>query len=99
MATKTKKPTNLTLTKLAAEVASRLQMPQARVKAVLAELVAQIHEGVRAGHKVTLTGLGSFVIRVTKARTMKSALLGGKTVKVPAKRKPTFRPAAAFKQL
>jgi nucleoid DNA-binding protein len=102
MATKSKKKAsksgNTSHAQLAGLIASDVGLTKKAVGDVLAALVKHIYKGVSGG-KVTVTGLGSFLIRQTKARTMKSALLGGKTVKVPAKRKPAFRPAKAFRDL
>ncbi len=101
MATKTKKKgasDNLSHAKLVGLIAGSTDLSRADVSRVMRSLVDHIYSAMDHG-KVTITGLGSFSIRTTKARTMKSALLGGKTVKVPAKRKPTFRPAKAFRDL
>lgn len=92
------KSKSVSFAQLVAQVASSTGLAKSQVKSVLESMVDHVHRGTKGGARVVVKDLGGFFIRQTKARTMHSALLG-KKVKVPAKRKPSFRAAKAFKSL
>lgn len=61
-------------------------------------LVSAIRETVRAGGKISLTGLGTFKVKARKARPGRNPKTG-ETIAIPAGRKISFKPSLSLKKL
>jgi DNA-binding protein HU-beta len=53
---------------------------------------------MKAGQKVSVAGLGTFVVKEKKARLARNPKTGD-SVQVPAKRAPKFRPGKELKEI
>lgn len=61
-------------------------------------LVSAIRDTVRAGDKISLTGLGTFKVKARKARPGRNPKTG-ETIAIPAGRKISFKPSLSLKKL
>ena len=80
--------------KVAKDAGLRRMQAVRSVKAV----VAAIRETVRAGGKISLTGLGTFKVKARKARPGRNPKTG-ETIAIPAGRKISFKPSLSLKKL
>ena len=67
------------------------------VKAIKSVVVA-IRETIRAGDKISLSGLGTFKVKARKARPGRNPKTGD-TIAIPAGRKISFKPSLSLKTL
>ncbi len=65
---------------------------------ILETLVTAIQDAMKAGHKVNVAGLGTFVVVEKKARLARNPKTG-ESVQVPAKKAPKFKPGKQLKEL
>ena len=65
---------------------------------VIKSLIKVIAESVHSGEKVTLSGLGTFRVKVRKAKPARN-LQTGEAVHLPEGKKISFKPSLAFKRL
>lgn len=88
-----------TITKqsLARSLAKEHNMTTAQMSRVLTSLAEQIGVDLAAGHKISFTGLGTFVVKHRKARTGRNPQTG-ETIKIKAKKAITFRAAKVLKE-
>jgi DNA-binding protein HU-beta len=92
----------MTKTELIKKLAEITGLPQKDVRAVLEALTdARPGKGVvssqlRQGHKVIISGFGTFHVRERRARQARNPKTGGK-VKVPKRVYPAFKPSKSFK--
>jgi DNA-binding protein HU-beta len=71
-------------------------------KAAAAKAVDAVFDGVmgalKAGEKATFVGFGTFEVRVRAAREGRNPQDPKKTIKIPAKKVPAFRPGKELKE-
>ncbi len=79
-------------------LAEKTGMQKKDAETVLETLVTTIQESLKAGHKVNLAGLGTFVVVEKKARVARNPKTGD-TVQVDAKKAPKFKPGKQLKDL
>ena len=73
-------------------------MGRGDVAAVVNEMLSGITGALQGGEKVSLTGFGIFNVKDTKARKGRNPRTG-EAVDIPAKKKITFKPSKALKEL
>lgn len=86
----------MTKTDLIRATAQHLGMKAADVKRVMETMCATIQEAVIDNDPVTLPGFGKFILVHRAARMGHNPATGAK-IKIPAKKKLTFRAAKAWK--
>jgi DNA-binding protein HU-beta len=68
------------------------------VEKLLETVITSIQNALKNGEKVSLTGLGTFIVKDKKARVARNPKTG-ETVQVPAKKAPKFKPGKELKEL
>ncbi len=92
----------MTKTELIRKLADVTGLPQKDVRAVVDALIharpgkGLISTSLKMGEKVTLSGFGTFHVRVRKARQARNPKTGAH-VRVPDRIYPAFKPAKSFK--
>lgn len=78
------------------KVAEETGMKKKDVKTIMDSVLEQVSTHLDKGHKVQLTGFGTFEVRNRKART---GVKPGTTekIKIPASKYPAFKPGKALK--
>jgi nucleoid DNA-binding protein len=61
-------------------------------------LLDHIKKSLKKGEAVSLVGFGTFAVRKRKARTGRNPQTG-KTIQIPARKIPVFRPGKEFKTM
>ncbi len=79
------------------QVAAATGLKKKDVKTVVEALLDKMEESLASGHKVQLTGFGTFEVRSRKARTGVKPGTREK-IKIPATRYPAFKPGKALKE-
>ncbi|MBI3012101.1 MAG: HU family DNA-binding protein [Elusimicrobia bacterium] len=79
-------------------VYEKSKVKPAVAKKVIQSLIRAIAESVQNGDKVTLTGLGTFRIKVRKAKVARN-MQTGEAVRLPEGKKISFKPSLSFKQI
>jgi nucleoid DNA-binding protein len=77
-------------------MAAKADLTKDQTTAALAALQSVITEGLKAGDKVAIFGLGTFEVREHAARQGRNPATG-ETVDIAAKKVPAFKPAKALK--
>ncbi len=88
----------MTKVELIDKVAEGLGLPKREVEKMLEKLISTIQNSLKAGQKVSVAGLGTFVVKEKKARIARNPKTG-ESVQVPAKRAPKFRPGKELKEI
>jgi DNA-binding protein HU-beta len=88
----------MTKIELIDQVAEKVEMPKKEIEKILETIIATVQNALKAGEKVSLTGLGTFVIREKKARVARNPKTG-EQVQVPAKKTPKFKPGKELKEI
>jgi DNA-binding protein HU-beta len=83
---------------LVAEIASSTGHPAAAVADVVEGFMDVVSAEVARGHKVVLSGFGTFY-RKPRARRVARDIWAGQAVAVPATNVPAFRPGKPFREL
>ena len=65
-------------------------------KAAVDAVLEGIERGMKKDGKVTLVGFGNFIVKQRQPRTARNPQTGA-SVRVPAKRVPTFKPSQSLK--
>ncbi len=81
---------------LAAAVAKKTGLTQAKSDAAINAVVEAITEALAAGDKVQLVGFGTFEVRERGARTGLNPRTK-ETIEIPASKQPAFKAGKAFK--
>ena len=87
---------SLRRTDLAARLSSKMGGTKAAADVALAQVVEVLEEALADGHKVVLTGFGTFQIKRVKARTVRP-IRGGDAVEVPSHDRVGFVPGASLR--
>jgi DNA-binding protein HU-beta len=88
----------MTKVELIDKVAEGLGLPKREVEKMLEKLISTIQNALKAGQKVSVAGLGTFVVREKKARIARNPKTG-ESVQVAAKRAPKFRAGKELKEI
>jgi DNA-binding protein HU-beta len=88
----------MTKVELIDKVAEGLGLPKREIEKMLEKLISTIQNALKAGQKVSVAGLGTFVVKEKKARTARNPKTG-ESVQVAAKKAPKFRPGKELKEI
>jgi len=88
----------MTKVELIDKVAEGLGLPKREIEKMLEKLISTIQNALKSGQKVSVAGLGTFVVKEKKARTARNPKTG-ETVQVAAKKAPKFRPGKELKEI
>jgi DNA-binding protein HU-beta len=88
----------MTKVELIDKVAEGLGLPKREIEKMLEKLISTIQNALKAGQKVSVAGLGTFVVKEKKARVARNPKTG-ESVNVPAKKAPKFRPGKELKEI
>ncbi len=88
----------MTKVELIDKVAEGLGLPKREIEKMLEKLISTIQNALKAGNKVSVAGLGTFVVKEKKARIARNPKTG-ESVQVPAKKAPKFRPGKELKEI
>ncbi len=80
------------------QVAEKSELSKKEVEKLLETIITSIQTALKNGEKVSLTGLGTFVVKDKKARMARNPKTG-EQVQVPAKKSPKFKPGKELKEL
>ncbi len=86
----------MTKSELVAKLAEEGKVAKKAAAAILDGLVKTLHESLKAGEKIRIDGLGTFVVVDRKARTGVNPQTRAK-IKIPATKVPAFRASKALK--
>ncbi len=87
----------MTKTELINEVASSANLSKKAAGDAVAAVFSAIESALAKGDKIQLVGFGTFEVRQRAARTGRNPQDPGKTIQIPAKKIPVFRPGKALK--
>ena len=79
-------------------VCEKSKVKGAVAKRVIQSLIQSIGESIQTGEKVTLSGLGTFRIKLRKAKPARN-LKTGELIRLPEGKKISFKPSLSFKRL
>jgi DNA-binding protein HU-beta len=88
----------MTKVELIDKVAEGLGLPKREVEKMLEKLISTMQAALKEGKKVSVAGLGTFVVKEKKARLARNPKTG-ESVQVPAKRSPKFRAGKELKEI
>ena len=88
----------MTKVELIDKVAEGLGLPKREIEKMLEKLISTIQNALKAGQKVSVAGLGTFVVKEKKARIARNPK-PRESVQVPAKKAPKFRPGKELKEI
>jgi DNA-binding protein HU-beta len=88
----------MTKVELIDKVAEGLGLPKREIEKMLEKLISTIQNALKSGEKVSVAGLGTFVVKEKKERMARNPKTGD-TVHVPAKKAPKFRPGKELKEI
>src|SRR5687767_10432122 len=83
-------------TELVASIAGKTKLPAAEVAQVVDVLIDTVKRSVTRGEKVVLSGFGTFHRKARAARTARD-IWAERSVRVPARDVPAFKPGQPFK--
>ena len=81
---------------LAGRLSSKMGGTKADADVALASMVEVLEEALANGHKIVLTGFGTFQVKRAKARTVRP-IRGGDPVEVPPHDRVGFVPGASLR--
>ena len=85
------------LSKMAAELAEKHDMPKKAMAALLGDFVEMTTKHLKKGNKIRVTGLGIFQVRKRPARMGRNPATG-EQIKIKASKKVAFRAAKELKE-
>ena len=88
----------MTKVELIDKVAEGLGLPKREIEKMLEKLISTIQNALKAGEKVSVAGLGTFVVKEKKERLARNPKTGD-SVHVPAKKAPKFKPGKELKEI
>ena len=92
------KTATVTLKQLAAEIAEKHDLKKKQSEALLDGFVDLVAKNLKQGERIRIAGFGVLRVSHRAARTGRNPATG-EPIKIEAKRKVTFRPAADLKQI
>ncbi|SMG11352.1 HU family DNA-binding protein [Dethiosulfovibrio salsuginis] len=87
----------MTKTELIEAVAKSAELSKKAAGEAVSAVLESIEEALAKGEKVQLVGFGTFEVRERAARTGRNPQDPEKTIEIPAKKVPAFRPGKALK--
>ena len=84
-------------TDLVTAIANETGMPESKVNQVVGSAFAQIEQALASGDEVAISGFGTFRVVERPSREGRNPQTG-ETIKIPAKKSPTFRAGAGLKR-
>lgn len=84
-------------TELVAAIANRTKLPTGEVAQVVDAMIDTVKRSVVRGEKVVLSGFGTFHRKARAARTARD-IWAERSMRVPARDVPAFRPGQPFKE-
>ncbi|NCC95249.1 MAG: HU family DNA-binding protein [Synergistales bacterium] len=87
----------MTKTELIEAVAKSAELSKKAAGEAVSAVLESIEEALVKGDKVQLVGFGTFEVRERAARTGRNPQDPEKTIEIPAKKVPAFRPGKALK--
>lgn len=88
----------MTKVELIDKVAEGLGLPKREIEKMLEKLISTVQNALKAGEKVSVAGLGTFVVKEKKERLARNPKTG-ESVHVAAKKAPKFRPGKELKEI
>jgi len=88
----------MTKVEIISKLSESLELPKRELERIFEKLVTIIQQELKKEEKVSLAGLGTFVVTHKKARTARNPKTG-ETVEVPAKKAPKFKASKELKEL
>jgi len=82
----------MTKNEMVGMIGGKIEFPKADIEKILDEFVKVTQNTLKAGEKVSLTGLGNFILKERKARIGRNPKTGAR-VDVPAKKMVKFKPS------
>jgi DNA-binding protein HU-beta len=82
---------DMTKLEIVNKISETISQPKNDIEKVIDEFVRISQDTLKAGEKVSLTGLGSFICKEKAARTARNPKTGA-SVQVPAKKVVKFKP-------
>ncbi len=89
---------NLTKAELLSQVAEDASITKISADKVLASLVSNIIDGLKAGKTIALSGLGSFSVSERKARSGRNPKTG-EAIQIPASNVAKFKASTKLKEV
>ena len=80
------------------QLAEKTSLSKKEAERLLETIITSVQDSMKNGEKVSLTGLGTFVVTEKKARMARNPKTG-EQVQVPAKKAPKFKPGKELKQI
>ncbi len=87
----------VTLKQIASELAERFEMPKKQANLIMDDLITTLVKNLKKGNRVRMAGFGILQVKKRAARMARNPATG-EPVKVPAKKKITFRAAKELKE-
>ncbi|MCF4150331.1 HU family DNA-binding protein [Dethiosulfovibrio sp. F2B] len=87
----------MTKTELVEAVAKSAELSKKAAGEAVSAVLEAVEEALVKGEKVQLVGFGTFEVRERAARTGRNPQDPEKTIEIPAKKVPVFRPGKALK--
>lgn len=78
-------------------IADQTNLSEAKVNEVVTAVFANIESALTKGEEVALSGFGSFKVTERPAREGRNPQTGA-SIKIPARKSPTFKPGAGLKR-
>ena len=88
----------MTKIELIDQVAEKVDLSKKEVERILETMIGAVQGALKAGEKVSVTGLGTFIVKERKARIARNPKTGAQ-VQVPAKKSPKFKPGKELKEI
>ena len=87
----------VTLKQIASELAERFEMPKKQANLIMDDLITTLVKNLKKGNRVRMAGFGILQVKKRAARMARNPATG-EPVKVPAKKKITFRAPKELKE-
>jgi DNA-binding protein HU-beta len=88
----------MTKIELIDHVAEKTELSKKEVERILETVIGAIQNALKEGQKVSVTGLGTFIVKDKKARMARNPKTG-EQVQVPAKKSPKFKAGKELKEI
>jgi len=88
----------MTKVELVDKTAEQASLSKREVERILETIISTVRDALKNGEKVSLTGLGTFVVAERKARMARNPKTG-EQVPVPARRVAKFKPGKELKEV
>jgi DNA-binding protein HU-beta len=88
----------MTKIELIDQVAEKVELSKKEVERILEVIIGAVQNALKEGQKVSVTGLGTFIVKEKKARMARNPKTG-EQVQVPAKKAPKFKAGKELKEI